>query len=92
MKINSSLTQAILEQATESIIIVNSKGTIEFSNKSATELFGYPMHELLGKSVDILIPEELKNIHENHRTGYFQSPVSRPMGQGLDLIASRKNG
>ena len=92
LKINSSLTQAILEQATESIIIVNSKGTIEFSNKSATELFGYPMHELLGKSVDILLPEELKNIHENHRTGYFQSPGSPPMGQGLDLIASRKNG
>lgn len=92
MKLNSTITQTILEQVDEGILIVNSRGLVEFANHSATELFGYSSHELLGKNVEVLLPKELGQIHEKHRTSFLESPHSRPMGQGMDLTAVKKDG
>jgi signal transduction histidine kinase len=47
---------------------------------------------LIGQSVELLVPENLRGGHVSHRTGYFRNPQNRPMGFGLDLQARRKDG
>jgi PAS domain S-box-containing protein len=55
-------------------------------------MFGYDRSELIGQSVDILLPERLREIHIKHRAGYMADPRTRPMGLGLDLVARHKDG
>lgn len=89
---NTDIFKIILENASEGILIVNSTGKIEITNRRIENLFGYSWEELIGKSVEILLPETLRNIHEEHRTYYIANPRTRPMGQGMDLVARRKDG
>src|SRR5579885_2204501 len=55
-------------------------------------MFGYTREELLGKPVEILIPEELRDAHTARRREYRQQPARRPMGAGLSLSGVRKDG
>jgi PAS domain S-box-containing protein len=55
-------------------------------------LFGYSRDELLGKPIEILVPERFRHLHLGHRDGYFAEPRVREMGAGLELYARRKNG
>jgi PAS domain S-box-containing protein len=61
-------------------------------NAMAEKQFGYRRDELVGKSVDILVPERFRHRHGGHRARYAAKPQLRPMGQGLDLYGLRKNG
>jgi len=56
------------------------------------QLFGYKKEELLGKSMDILLPERYRRGHEKLRAGYIQKPSLRPMGLGRDLTGRHKSG
>jgi len=58
----------------------------------AETLFGYEHDELLGKSIETLLPDSFRAGHERQRTDYFNEPRTRPMGQGLDLEGRRKDG
>jgi PAS domain S-box-containing protein len=84
--------EVLLESAAEGILIVDDRGRILLANGSAERMFGYTKAELLGRPVEILLPERLRSVHLQHRVGYFAAPRSRPMGQGLDLAARRKDG
>jgi PAS domain S-box-containing protein len=84
--------RALLESAPDAMIIVNSEGMIQLINAEAERLFGYSRDELIGQILATLIPEHLREIHEQHRAGYFKDPKPRQMGAGLDLWAQRKNG
>lgn len=55
-------------------------------------LFGYEPHELAGRPVETLLPENLRRIHERHRSGYNSAPEARSMGSGLDLFGRRRDG
>ncbi|MDZ7842837.1 MAG: PAS domain S-box protein [Gammaproteobacteria bacterium] len=55
-------------------------------------LFGYGAGELIGRSVEILLPERYREGHVVHRTRYFDNPRTREMGAGLELYGLRKNG
>jgi PAS domain S-box-containing protein len=55
-------------------------------------MLGYPREDLLGKLIEILIPEASQTRHQEHREHYAAHPASRPMGSGLELIARRKDG
>ena len=55
-------------------------------------MFGYSCGELLGQSVDSLVPIDLRDRHREHRNTYAETPARRPMGTGLRLLAQRKNG
>lgn len=83
---------AILESAPDAIVIVNKSGVIQVINRQTEKLFGYQRNELLGKSVEVLIPEELREKHKAHRTGFFGNHSVRPMGTGLELFAQKKSG
>jgi len=61
-------------------------------NAAAEKMFGYGRDELLGKLIEILVPESLRHRHREHRRHYAEHPVTRPMGTGLELFARRKDG
>jgi PAS domain S-box-containing protein len=86
------LTEALLESATEGIILIDAAGRITLVNQAAERMFGYPRAELLGQTLEILLPERIRPGHVGHRTGYFAGPRVRPMGIGLDLSGRRKDG
>jgi PAS domain S-box-containing protein len=84
--------ETLLEAASEGIVIVDEAGRIASVNAKAESLFGYSRSELLGHSLEMLLPERLRRIHAGHRGGYFADPRIRPMGRGLDLVGCRKGG
>ena len=71
---------ALMETAAHGIVSVNRDGTIRMVNKTAETMFGYDREELLGQSVEILLPEGLAAKHREHRQRYFDNPAPRPMG------------
>jgi PAS domain S-box-containing protein len=82
----------LLESAPDAIVIVTKTGDIVLINSQAERLFGYSRDELLGKPIEILVPERFRHLHLGHRDGYFAEPRVREMGAGLELYARRKNG
>jgi PAS domain S-box-containing protein len=82
----------LLEAAPDAILEVNEEGSIVLLNAAAERLFGYGRNALLHQPVEILIPEALRARHTEHRARYYETPVTRPMGSGLDLQARRKDG
>ena len=84
--------RALLESAPDAMVIVDQRGRIVLVNSRTEELFGYPRHELLGYSVEILIPERFHGQHLQHRASYFLDPRQRPMGEDLELFGLRKDG
>jgi PAS domain S-box-containing protein len=84
--------RSILESAPDAVIIADAQGQIVLVNAGVEKMFGYTRSELLGKSVDLLVPERFRPSHPAHREAYSEDPRSRPMGMGLDLFAVRKDG
>ncbi|MEV6490296.1 PAS domain S-box protein, partial [Actinoplanes sp. NPDC051633] len=87
-----TMFEGLLEAAPDAIIGVTPDGSIALINAQAERLFGYPREELLGRSVDVLVPQRLRSGHVHHRDGYFAHPRTRPMGAGAALAAVRKDG
>jgi PAS domain S-box-containing protein len=87
-----ALFEALLEGAPDAMIIVDAAGRIQIANRQAELLFGYPVDELLGQPIELLLPASLGERHVRHRTSYVAMPHTRPMGSGLDLVARRRDG
>jgi PAS domain S-box len=83
---------ALFEYATEGIILTNKKGEIQLVNPAALQLFGYKKEELLGESIEILIPERFHAKHTQYREGFYEKPGNRSMGRGRDLFGRTKEG
>ncbi len=84
--------RALFEYATEGILVADALGTIQVANPSAEELFGYLHGELVGKKVEILIPQRYSGHHNKLREEFEQHPKARSMGTGRDLFGIKKNG
>jgi diguanylate cyclase (GGDEF)-like protein/PAS domain S-box-containing protein len=84
----------MLESAPDAMLIVNQEGSITLANIQCEKIFGYPQTELIGQSVEILLPERFREIHKTHRAEYYQNPQARPMGVDVkwELLAHRKDG
>ena len=82
----------MLEVAPDAIFLVDGVGNIVAANLGAEVLFGYPRAELVGRPVEILVPETAVSRHAVHRDRYMADPGTRAMGSLLDLWGRRKDG
>lgn len=82
----------LLESAPDAIIIIDGSGGIELVNAQVERLFGYPRNELIGQSIDTLVPERMRERHTSQRKAYLAAAHSRQLGAGLDLRGLRKDG
>jgi PAS domain S-box-containing protein len=83
---------ALLESTPDAITISNAIGRIVLVNGKANELFGYSGNELIGKPIEVLLPDRLRRAHHAHRTSYVEQPRARAMGRGLALSGLKSNG
>jgi PAS domain S-box-containing protein len=83
---------ALMESVSQAIVAVNHRGLIEIANNKAEELFGYSREEMIGQTLEMLLPERLRGVHAGHREQYFSQPHTRPMGIGMDLTGRHKSG
>jgi PAS domain S-box-containing protein len=84
--------RAAVESAPNPMVMVNPEGRIVLVNAQTEKLFGYTREELLGQSVEMLIPEQFRGGHPAYRKDFFVTPRTRPMGAGRDLFALKKDG
>jgi PAS domain S-box-containing protein len=81
----------LLESAPDAMIIVGAGGNIELVNSQTEALFGYRREELIGKPVEVLVPDDRRIQHRTHRNAYTVNPHARPMGPGLELHGLRRD-
>ncbi|HEV8616814.1 MAG TPA: PAS domain S-box protein [Methylomirabilota bacterium] len=89
---SEGLARAVLESASEAIVIADRAGAIVMVNARTETLFGYARQELIGQPLELLVPERARRAHEGHRRMFADAPRVRPMGQGRDLAGRRKDG
>jgi PAS domain S-box-containing protein len=82
----------LLEAAPDAIIEIDRSGRIVLLNRVTEKLFGYPREQLLGRPVEVLIPDDLRSAHVQHRDFYWSKPQTRAMGSGLSLQGQRQDG
>jgi two-component system cell cycle sensor histidine kinase/response regulator CckA len=92
LKVSETRLGVFLQGAPDAIVGVDEEGQILFVNPRAEALFGYSSQELVGKSVEILVPERLRGAHATHRREFHSHPRNRLAGGGLELAARRKDG
>src|SRR5215475_12611028 len=72
--------EALMQLAPDATVVVDTDGYIRLVNHRTEQLFGYPAEELVGQSVELLVPERLRGVDQQQRAGYAASPYVRPFG------------
>ena len=81
-----------VEASPSGLVMIDDKGSIVLVNAETERLFGYRRDELVGSSVEVLIPERLRGHHAQHRDGFLKKPEARRMGTGRELFGLHKDG
>lgn len=81
--------EEVWDSSPDALVVVERGGRILAANQAAYLLFGHPAKTLVGRSVEDLIPEDLRKVHAHHRTSFENDPLARPMGTGLRLQGRR---
>lgn len=84
--------RAFFQAAPDGCVVVDRSGRIVEMNDEAVDMFGWPRDELLGRPVETLVPEGLREVHAAHRRRFTAHPERRPMGIGLELRARHRDG
>lgn len=82
----------LFDVAADAMLFVNHQGKIVRANESAQQMFNYAENEITGLTVEALIPESLRQQHQQNRTNYVSQPQKRSMGKGKNLSALTKDG
>ncbi len=88
----SNKFRLVVEAAPSGMVMINEAGAIVLANTMTCEQFGYTQDELLGRSIESLIPERFRSQHPSYRIGFFANPEPRSMGSGRDLFGLRQDG
>jgi PAS domain S-box-containing protein len=92
LTIPAEFARTALDAAPDAMIFIDAFGTIQFANRQVSALFGYSHDELIGRNVQMLMPERFRRRHINHIDSYTRNIRVRPMGAGLDLFGQRQDG
>ena len=92
MLLAADTLRQVFDASPSAMVLVAADGVLRLVNLQAGRLFGYPPGELIGRSVECLVPERFRGQHPSHRQGYFLDPVVRAMGEGRDLYGLRRDG
>ena len=83
----------IVESSPNAVILADETGCIGYMNRQAEKFFGYALHEIIGKPIEVLVPRRFNKAHVAMRSAYTRAPVQRRMGIGMEtLTALRKDG
>ena len=91
-KYAEEMIRLAVEASPNGMIMTNHEGIIVMVNTTTETLFGYPREELIGQSIEILIPASHRAHHPKLRNDYLKHPSTRAMGHGRDLYGLHKNG
>jgi two-component system, LuxR family, sensor kinase FixL len=86
------LMAAVVENAVEGIITINSGGIMQTVNQAATKIFGYTREEMVGMNVSMLMPSPDREQHDGYLEAYVRTGVAGIIGKGREVTALRKNG
>ena len=81
-----------VEECPSGLVMVDGTGNIVMANREIERQFGYSRVELIGRSIDILVPEKVRAQHMGHRASFARKPEARRMGAGRELFGRRKDG
>jgi len=84
--------EAILEATPNATLTVGTGGEVTYCNSLAESIFGWSRRELVGRQIEVLIPERIRDEHVNHRADFIADPVARPLYLRTDLFARRRDG
>ena len=83
--------RTLIESLAEGLVVIDHESQVILINKRAEEIFGYARQEVVGQTLDLLLPKRYSDTHANHVREFFDKPHVRNMGQGLELTAKHKN-
>ena len=87
-----TLFRSIFAAYPDALLLVDGQGVIELANPAAETLLGYTAEQLVGLSVDALVPDSIRPRHAEYRATYAKNPRPRPMGTDMELVAKRRDG
>lgn len=90
--LSDAAMRAVVEAAPDGIAMVDGDGRIVLANRRLEDLFGSDRGELLGRPVETLVPDGLRQAYVGHRTRYVTEPATRAMASGLELQGRRPDG
>lgn len=88
----NEILRLIFEACPAAMLLVDLDGVIELANQECVKIFGHPQEQMIGATVETLIPERLRGGHVGFRAGFAATPAKRMMGVGRDLTAMRADG
>ena len=84
--------QAIVDTATDAIVVIDSKGIICSANPAVEKMFGHAPREIVGRNVSILMPEPDRSRHDEYLTAYQETGKAKIIGIGREVLGLKKEG
>jgi len=89
---SETLLRAVVDGSTDAIIAVNAAGVIQSINTNGVKMFGYERQEVVGRNINILVPERFRGQHDQHMQKYLQTGQANIIGTGREVEGLRKDG
>ena len=89
---NEQRLRAIIETATDGIVVIDEGGSIESINPAAVRMFGYEAEDVIDRNVSMLMPEPYRTDHDGYLESYLKTGEKRIIGAGRELVGRRRDG